>query len=189
MVLCRGALIVVFAAQLNVIQMEIKQLISEIDTFLPPIKRPKEIYNSESRGQDFEDFKKYLDQYQEDELPSEVIESIYNDLVYLSSSGWRWVMPYYLKQCLKKATQSYNSSSEYLANNSETEFLIYNLYPSEEFEDHKTKWFKDFSEQQLLCFVHFLEWCGQYPHLKSFWSKDIPKGIELINKCITRRSS
>lgn len=87
-----------------------------------------------------------LEEYKGKELPPDAIRHIHQELTCLSASGYSWVLPSYLRFCLTDLA-AYNQM--------ETEFLIYNLGPKEEFQPDTLKRLSELNKRQINCLLHF----------------------------------
>ena len=105
------------------------------------------------------------------EINGEVIRLIHREMFCLSAAGWCWALPHYLRFCL-------TPEAEY--NRMETEFLIYNLGPAEQFEEESKERFSLLSQRQISCLLLFLEHLEQSPH----WSEYCPENIARARKFI-----
>ena len=149
--------------------MDAHSLLAEIDQVLPPVLKPKPndvAFHALGCGQ-CDDLRADLTEYSDRVLPPEAIRYIHNELSCLSAHGLRWVLPSYLKVCL---TQD-------LYDPLETEFLIYNLAPNPEDEADARQRLSALDLRQLMCLLHFLEWCRDHPHWSTYCPTEIADGI------------
>ena len=127
------------------------ELLSEVESEFPFVSKPQGI--ALSFHKDKCDLCEYLRSDLETvtgkELSREALRDIYNEMSCLSAEGWRWALPSYLRHCLG-ASGSYDDS--------ETEFLIYNLGPLPEHQAETLQHLAALSNEQLGCLIHFLEW-------------------------------
>ncbi len=80
-------------------------------------------------------------------------------------------MPFYLRFCL-------TPEAEY--NHMETEFLIYNLNPDLKFQRDTLQRLSLFTEVQVRCLIHFLEWCLTKQYWKEYCPDNINRAIEFL---------
>ena len=99
------------------------------------------------------------------------IRSIHQELSLLSASTWRWLLPYYLIYCL---------TDEARYNRFETEFLIYNLGPSLEFQRDARKRLALLSKPQLACLRDFLKWCLEDEEWRDLFAENIARAISFV---------
>jgi uncharacterized protein DUF6714 len=113
----------------------------------------------------------YLDEHRGGTIDSAVIRYTNNEMTCLSAKGWSWVLPHYLPYCL-------TAEAEY--NQTETEFLIYNLGPKEEFEKETRERLSDLSKPQITCLKHFLHWLSIHPHWSTYCPEDIARATQFL---------
>ena len=148
-------------------------LLQEIEAAFPPSEKPEGSALSfhQSGCSECEYLRQDLEQYSALTLPDEAIRYLHNDLSCLSAQGLRWVLPSYLRRCVTQ-------DAEYDA--IETEFLIYNLAPEENFEDGTRSRFSWLSREQIKCIFHFLEWCRDHPYWSKYCAKDIARALTFV---------
>ncbi len=95
----------------------------------------------------------------------------YRQMSQLSAKAWRWILPHYLKFCL-------TPEAEY--NRMETEFLIYSLGPTLEFQKETLERLSNLNKAQIDCLIHFLEWCLSQQHWKEYCPEDIERAINFL---------
>ena len=100
-----------------------------------------------------------------------VIRSVHQELSFLSAETWRWLLPHYLRYCL---------TDEARYNRFETQFLIYNLGPSLEFQRDTQKKLALLTKSQLACLIHFLKWCMEDGDWKDLFEENIARAISFI---------
>src|SRR4051794_18838210 len=66
----------------------------------------------------------HLDENRSRPIDGAMIRYVHQELSCLSAKGWAWMLPHYLPYCLTPEAES---------NQMETEFLLYNLAPEEQF--------------------------------------------------------
>ena len=99
------------------------------------------------------------------------IRDVHQEMSHLSAKAWRWLMPFYLRFCL-------TPEAEY--NHMETEFLIYNLNPDLKFQRDTLQRLSLFTEVQVRCLIHFLEWCLTKQYWKEYCPDNINRAIEFL---------
>lgn len=108
------------------------------------------------------------------------IRSVHQELSFLSAATWRWLLPYYLTYCL---------TDEARYNRFETEFLIYNLGPSLEFQRDTQKRLALLNRSQLACLIDFLKWCLEDEEWKDLFEENIARAISFIETIAADRSA
>ena len=115
-----------------------------------------------------------LEEYAGKELPSDAIRHVHQALTCLSAKGYSWVLPSYLRFCL---------TDEATYNQMETEFLIYNLGPSEQFQPDTLNRLSRLNQKQINCILHFLEWCNSPEHwAREYCGDEVLSAITFIRK-------
>ena len=155
--------------------MDTNELLNEIEMLMPLVERPKgkDISFHKDDCYQCNYVRRDLEKFQDKEIPSEGIEIIYDEMSALSSKGWRWVMPSFLRYCIIKCELHFNNSTDFLLNNAEIEFLIYSLSPDEKYEKETDERLSEFTNIQLWCLVHFLEWCDKNKYISEYHNDDI----------------
>jgi len=113
-----------------------------------------------------------LDDYRNKEITGEAIRLVHQELSSLSAKGWRWILPHYLRFCL-------TPEAEY--NRMETEFIIYSLRPSLEFQKDTLLRLSLLNKDQINCLIHFLMWCENQQHWKDYCLEDISKAKKFLS--------
>ena len=154
--------------------MNTEYLKTEIETVFPYVEKPKGLALSFHKDDCSQCgyLREDLDKYKGKELPPEGIREIHQEMSCLSAQGWRWALPSYLLYCLTEEA-SYNQM--------ETEFLIYNLAPELKYQLETKKRLSALNRDQLLCLVHFLEWCQRHEHWGQYCSKKIASGFSFLS--------
>ena len=111
-----------------------------------------------------------LDKYQGEKLPKEAIRYLYDEMSTLSSIGWSWVLPSYLRVAL-------SSDDKY---DTVIEFLIYNLSPADEFVKETNERLAFLSKGQVDCIVELLKFWLCHEHWGSFCRAELERAIEYI---------
>ena len=112
-----------------------------------------------------------LEEYRGQIIGIQVIRIIHQELVHLSASGWRWILPYYLGYCL-------TPEAEY--SQMETEFLIYALGPALEFQKVTIERLSCLNEKQIVSLIHFLGWCNDQDFWREYCQNDIQRAINFL---------
>ena len=154
--------------------MNTEHLKKEVEKVFPFVEKPKGL--ALSFHKDDCDQCGYLredvDKYEGRELPPEGIREIHQEMSCLSAKGWRWVLPSYLLYSLtEKASFS----------QMETEFLIYNLAPELKYQIEAKQRLSALNQDQLLCLVHFLEWCQKHEYWGQHCPKEIASGLGFLS--------
>ena len=148
-------------------------LLQEIENVFPFVEKPKGI--DLARHKDDCLHCKFalhdIEEYTEAVLPKAGLLKIFNEMSALSPQGWCWVLPSYLRHCIK-ITVFYD--------NMETEFLIYNLGPAEEFHAEAIERFSLLNKEQISCLIHFLEWAETHEYWSTYCPEEIQKGLEFL---------
>ncbi len=154
--------------------MKTKYLKSEIEAEFTFVEKPKGMALSFHKDDCYHcrDLRNDLEEYVDKELPPEAIRHIHQEMSCLSSQGWRWALPSYLRYCL---------IDEAAYNEMETEFLIYNLSPKLTYQAETIKRLSALNKAQMQCMVHFLEWCQDHEHWGQYCSEEISSGIAFLS--------
>jgi hypothetical protein len=115
----------------------------------------------------------YLDEHRGGPIDGAVIRYTHNEMTCLSAKGWSWLLPHYLPYCLT-AEANYNQT--------ETEFLIYNLGPKEESKKETWERLSGLSAAQITCLGHFLNWLSVHPHWRTYCPEDITRALQFVNE-------
>jgi len=110
--------------------------------------------------------------YKGREIPPQAIRCVHQEMSCLSAKGWRWVLPSYLRYCL---------TDEARYNEMETEFLIYNLAPSDEYKADTLQRLSGLNKSQINCLIEFLNWCKQQESWKDYCLEEIEQGIIFLS--------
>lgn len=97
-------------------------------------------------------------------ISTEVIRMLHQEMSSLSAKTWLWILPHYLKYCL-------TPEAEY--SQMETEYLIYSLSPTLEFESDSISRLSLLNKAQVKCLIDFVEWCSN----NEFWKVYCPDEI------------
>lgn len=115
----------------------------------------------------------YLHENRTKSVDGPIIRYMHQEMSCLSAKGWAWALPHYLPFCL-------TPEAEY--NKIETEFLIYNLAPKDEFKADTIKQLSLFSRRQLSCLVRFLEWASAHAMWKEYCPEDISRALMFVRE-------
>ncbi|WP_097459230.1 DUF6714 family protein [Mangrovitalea sediminis] len=154
--------------------MNTEDLRKEIEATFPFVEKPQGLALSFHKDACFqcEYLRKDLQSFKGKELPPEGIREIHQEMSCLSAKGWRWVLPSYLRYSLAEDA-SYDKT--------ETEFLIYNLSPGLKYQLETKQRLAALNEEQLLCLIHFLEWCQEHEHWGQYCAEEISAGIAFLS--------
>ncbi len=152
----------------------------EIENAFPLVSMPE---NSDlsfhSKGcHDCDEIREDLEYYRDKEISGEVIRLVQRYLSTLSAKATCWILPHYLRFCL-------TPEAEY--NRMETEFLIYALGPTEEFQEETLNRLSLLNQIQILCLIHFLEWCFNQEYWKDYCPEELDRGIRLLRSALDSR--
>lgn len=149
--------------------MNIQILLKEIKLVFPLVEMPieSEILHANNDCFQNEGLIQDIEEYRGQEISGEVIRLLHQEMSYLSAKAWRWVLPHYLMFCL-------TPEAEY--NLMETEFLIYALSPSLEFQSDVKDRISLLNPAQINCLIHFFEWCQDHDHWKIYCPDDLDRG-------------
>lgn len=153
--------------------MNSQELKTEIEKVFPFINKPKGItisFHKDSCCQ-CRYLREDLEKFNGRELSPEAIRQIHQEMSCLSAAGWRWVLPSYLRYSITEA-------AEY--SKIETEFLIYNLSPELKYQPETIQRLSALSKDQILCLLHFLEWCKQHKYWGEYCQEEICSGINFL---------
>lgn len=161
--------------------MDTDELLTEIQLAFPvvemPSKRDLRFHRDGCLQCDF--ISEYLDEHRSGIIDGAVIRHMCIEMTCLSAKGWDWALPHYLPYCL-------TPEAEY--NQSETEYLIYNLGTSDEYKSHAKERLSGLSKQQIVCLKHFLSWLSRHPKWSDYFPEDIARAMQLLNEIDLSRS-
>jgi len=154
--------------------MKKKILLDEIDTVFPFVEMPShdELSFHKDGCSQCDDFLSDLELYRGKEISGEVIRLVHQEMAQLSAKAWAWILPHYLRYCL-------TSEGEY--NRMETEFLIYNLSPSDKFKLDSAMRLSMLNPEQVSYLIKFCDWLLQKPEWKDIYEEDINRAIVFLN--------
>ena len=110
-------------------------------------------------------------QYKGRELPVEAIRCLHQEMSCLSASGWRWVLPSFLRYCITKEAEE---------SGMETEFLIYNLSPAPEYQDEARIRLSALNKEQINCLLSLMLWCKENEYWSTYYPNEIHNAIGFI---------
>lgn len=148
------------------LKMSVDSLSREIDEVFTPLDMPPKtdmLFRQNNDGY-YDSLIREIERFRGKDITVELIRILHQEMSNLSAKMWLWILPSYLKYCL-------TPEAEY--SQMETEFLIYALSPSPEFEKDTKSRLSLLNRRQLDCLLCFIEWCGKH----SFWSGYCPKEI------------
>lgn len=154
------------------------ELLAEIQATFPKIEMPsrRELrFHSDGCSQ-CAYLSEYLDERRNQHVDGAMIRYMHQEMCCLSSKGWAWALPHYLPFCL-------TPEAEY--NQMETEFLIYNLGPSEEHRDEQRIRLSALTRPQIRCLALFLDWLGMHPKWSEYCPEDIERALQFVRECDT----
>lgn len=115
----------------------------------------------------------YLDESRGKPIDGSIIRFMHQEISCLSAKGWLWALPHYLPFCL-------TPEAEY--NRMETEFLIYNFAPDDEYKSDTKARLSGLAAPQVRCLVHFLEWLSENPQWKDYCPEDLSRALQLVRE-------
>lgn len=155
--------------------MHTEQLLQEVENTFPFVQKPKGIEISFHKDDCLlcRYLREDLEEYDQPEIPQAGIQEVHTEMSCLSATGWRWVLPSYLRQSLAAAGDIYDN---------ETEFLIYNLGPAPEYQPETLERLSALNPQQIACLIHFLEWCSDHEHWSGYCPEEIHRGLAFLRE-------
>lgn len=155
--------------------MDTQELLTEIQLAFPvvemPSKRDLRFHPDGCLQCDF--ISEYLDEHRSGIIDGAVIRYMCIEMTCLSAMGWDWVLPHYLPYCL-------TPEAEY--NQSEIEYLVYNLGTSDEYKSETKVRLSGLSKQQVLCLKHFLSWLNRHPKWRDYFPEDIARALQMMDE-------
>jgi len=82
------------------------------------------------------------------------------------------MLPHYLRYC-------FTPEADY--NQMETEFLLYNLAPEEQFAPETRVRLSLLTKSQLHCLVHFVEWMRADPKWSEYCPSEIARALQFLS--------
>jgi hypothetical protein len=157
--------------------MNTERLLKEIDEVFPLVEKPVGVelsFHKDDCGHCVY-LRRDLEKYTEKALSADVIHIIHDEMSSLSAKGWRWALPSYLKYCITVNVTDY-------VDDRETEFLIYSLSPSKEFENETIEHLSELNKEQIECLIHFLEWCQNHQYWSDYCAENLANSIIFLKK-------
>jgi len=156
-------------------------LMREINQEFPVIEMPKsdEIPHHRAGCVTCEHLAADLAVFRDKTIDAKLIRELHQEMSHLSAKAWRWMLPFYLRYCL-------TSEAEY--SRFETEFLIYSLAPTEEFEADTSGRLSLISVDQLQVLLKFLSYLLSIEYWKSYCPTELYRGIAFLMKTLEERS-
>jgi hypothetical protein len=150
-------------------------LITEINRVFPSVAKPADhdlVVHANDCVQ-CEWTAKHLSQFTGPILPRDALRGLKSEMSCLTTAGWRWALPSFLRNCLSDETIS-------PIDDDETEFMIYFLGGVETSQSDATAALRPLSDAQISCIVHVLEWCGANPQWSEYCGGDIERAIRFL---------
>jgi hypothetical protein len=151
------------------------ELLAEIRTAFPlvemPSRRDLRFHPDDCLQCDL--ISQYLDEHRNGTIDGAVIRYMCIEMTCLSAMGWSWALPHYLPHCL-------TAEAEY--NQSEIEYLVYNLGTSDEYKSDTKERLSGLSKQQIMCLKHFLSWLSRHPKWRDYFPEDIARAMQMMNE-------
>ena len=151
-----------------------EDLLAEMQTAFPPLDMPIETeLRFHAEGCDHCAFlARDLAELRGKPIGGAAIRHMHQEMSCLSAKGWAWALPHYLPFCL-------TPEAEY--NQMETEFLVYNLSPEEQFKAETLQRLSLLSSRQVRCLIHFVEWLQVHPSWSVYFPAEIEKALEFLH--------
>ena len=149
------------------------ELLAEIRIVFPAIKMPAyaDLRFHRDGCYECDCLARELEECRGRSVDGSVIRLLHQEMSSLSAKGWTWALPHYLLFCLRP-------EAEY--NQMETEFLLYNLAPKEEFVPETLIRLSALNRPQVECLVHFVEWLKAHPRWSSYCPSEIETALEFL---------
>ena len=160
-----------------------QSLLEEIENIFPVVEMPLEtelIFHKNS-CHECDYLRADLEQYRDKEVTGETIRLVHQVLYHLSAKALAWILPHYLRFC-------FTAEAEY--NQMETEFLIYSLAPTLQFQRETFERLSTLNEAQVDCVICFLEWCLTQEYWKEYCPQELENAISFLitrNKGVNRK--
>jgi hypothetical protein len=113
-------------------------------------------------------------------LGGALVRKLHQELSHLSATGWKWLLPIYLRYCL---------SDEAIYNRFETEFLIFNLSPSARFEEDTRRRLELITGEQLQVLIDLLTWLYSDEYWEDRWGERIKGGVNFLTSLRAGRAT
>jgi hypothetical protein len=153
--------------------MDTASLLAEIRRVFPPVPMPNlhDLRFHPAGCVQCQWLSEYLDENRGKPIDGPIIRYMHQELGCLSAKGWVWALPHYLPFCL---------TAEAAYNQMETEFLIYNLGPAEEYEAETRLRLSTLNSDQVGCLIRFLKWCEAHPHWSEYCPENISSALQFV---------
>lgn len=115
---------------------------------------------------------KELAQHPNPELPREVIRYLFDELTTLSPSATRWALPSYLRHVLSEAPEMETA----------TEFFIYSLAPSPEYEAETTQRLSLLDTRQIQCLLAIVSYWQQHEYWGTYCPEDLDRAKHFLER-------
>ncbi len=148
-------------------------LLKEIETAFPFVEIPhkSELMFHKDSCFECDDLLEDIEQYRNKEITGNAIRLIHQEMSKLSAKAWQWVLPHYLRFCL---------TSEAQYNQMETEFLIYSLAPTWDYQAATLQRLSLLDASQIKCLIHFFEWCLIQEYWQEYCPEDLNRAIQFL---------
>jgi hypothetical protein len=159
--------------------MDTEALREEIELTFPFVEMPpgNELVFHKGGCPQCADLCKDLEERRGEEITSDFVRMLHQELYNLSAQSMRWILPHYLLFCLTPEAQ-YNQM--------ETEYLIYNLGPVLKNQKETSQRLSLLNKNQINTLIHFLEWCLLQENWKDLFSEYIAKAINFLRSITPR---
>lgn len=150
------------------------ELYTQVEQAFPYVPRPalKDISFHRDECAHCEMSFKELAQHSNPELPREVVRYLFDELTTLSASATRWVLPSYLRHVLSEAPEMRTA----------TEFLIYNLAPSPEYEAETKQRLSLLNARQIQCLLALVCYWQQHEYWGSYCSEELDRAKHFLQR-------
>jgi hypothetical protein len=115
----------------------------------------------------------YLDRRRDQPVELEMFRYMHQELGCLSAQGWAWMLPHFLPHCLTPGA---------LYTQMETEFLLYNLAPTGEYEEETRARLSALDAGQLRCLLHFVQWMQAHPVWSEYCPTEIARALAFVGE-------
>jgi hypothetical protein len=148
-------------------------LLEEITIVFPSKVMPQtgDLIVNKGRDSECNYLREDLDAARGQPVTGAVIRLVHQELTCLSVKALQWILPYYLRYCLSDDGQE---------SRMETEFLIYSFSPLEEFKEAALQRFTFLQRDQIVCLLHFVDWCSAHPYWGEYFPEDLQRAREFL---------
>ncbi len=159
-------------------KVDIKDLNQRIKQNFPYVDKPEDselCFHEKGTCWKCDDLREELAECNGQKLTGASIRDIHQEMSRLSAKGWRWMLPSLLR---------YSLTQESLQNQSEVEFLIYELGPAPEYIDETKQRLSCLNDNQIACLIEFLKWCrdSEGSPWAGYFNKNINRAIKFLVK-------